>query len=119
MLRFLTSLTSRPLVDKQQKRGEHVENMKFSLDTQQSFMFLYLLTFFVFCFYPLEGQTYQAVFTSKFQVSLHFWQSWPTVQTGHSQVSIFPVLINVKFPRENIYPLFHLSVFSWTFLGVF
>ena len=37
-----------------------------------------------FVVYLLEGQTYKAVFismtiTSKFEVSLHFWRSWPTV----------------------------------------
>ena len=30
---------SGPLEDKQQKRGENVENIKFSLDTQLNFMF--------------------------------------------------------------------------------
>jgi hypothetical protein len=30
---------SGPLVDKQQKSGEHVENIKFSLDTQRYFIF--------------------------------------------------------------------------------
>ena len=35
--------TSGPLVDKKQKRGEHVENTKFSLDTQiEGLRFLYI-----------------------------------------------------------------------------
>jgi hypothetical protein len=49
-----------PLVDKQQKRGEHVENIKFSLDTQLIFMFSTCPPLFVV--YPIEGQMYQAVF---------------------------------------------------------
>jgi hypothetical protein len=44
---FPTFLTSGPLVNKQQKRGEYVENIKFSLDTQLNFI---LSTFSpVFC----------------------------------------------------------------------
>ena len=37
--RFSTFLTSSPLADKQQKMGEHVENIKSSLDTLLNFMF--------------------------------------------------------------------------------
>ena len=62
---------SGPLVDKQQKRGENVENIKSSLDTQLNFMFSTLSP----VVNHLEGQTSQAIFllsTSKFEVSLRF-----------------------------------------------
>ena len=48
--------TSSPLGDKQQKMGENVENIKFSLDTQLNFMFSTYSPFFVV--YSIEGQTY-------------------------------------------------------------
>ena len=54
-----------PLVDKQQKMDEHVENIRFSLETQLNVSRIISMTI-----------------TSKFEVSLHFWQSWPTV--GHA-----------------------------------
>ena len=44
---FLTFLTSGPLADKQQKRGEKVENIKFSLDTQLIFFVFYMFTRFL------------------------------------------------------------------------
>ena len=54
-------------MDKQQKMGEHVENIKFSLDTQLNFMFSTCSP--VFCCLNARG----------LEVSLHFWRSWPTV----------------------------------------
>ena len=57
---FPTFLTSGPLVDKQQKTGELVENIKFSLDNQLNFLFA---TFsLVFCFYPLKGLRFLYIF---------------------------------------------------------
>ena len=58
---------SGPLAQKQQKMGENVENIKFSLDTQLNFMFSTCSP--VFCCLSARG----------LEVSLHFWQSWPTV----------------------------------------
>ena len=55
-------------MDKQQKTGEHVENIKFSLDTQLNFMFSTCSP--VFCCLSARG----------LEVSSHFWQSWPTVR---------------------------------------
>ena len=64
--------TSNPLADKQQKTGENVENIKFSLDTQLNFMFSTFSP--VFC----------CLSARRLEVSLHFWQSWPTV--GHHRI---------------------------------
>ena len=49
-----------PLVDKQQKIGENVENIKFSLDTQLKFMFSTCSP--VFVIYPLEGLRFLYIF---------------------------------------------------------
>ena len=46
-------------MDKQQKTGENVENIKSSLDAQLNFMFSTFSPFFVV--YPLEGQTSEKV----------------------------------------------------------
>ena len=43
---------SGPLGDRQQKMGEHVENIKFSLDTQLNFMFTFSP---VFCCLSARG----------------------------------------------------------------
>ena len=48
-------------MDKQQKMGENVENLKFSLDTQLDFMFLHVHV----------GPDVKGFFT--------FWRFWPTV----------------------------------------
>ena len=61
-------------MDKQQKTGENVENIKFSLDTQLNFMFSTCSP--VFCCLSARG----------LEVSLHFWQSWPTVHRLHNQI---------------------------------
>jgi hypothetical protein len=61
-------LTSGPLVHKQKKKGENVENIKFSLDTHLNFMFSTCSP--VFCCLSARG----------LEVSLHFWRSWPTVR---------------------------------------
>ena len=65
-------------MDKQQKTGEHVENIKFCLDTQLNFMFSTYSPVF-YCL-SARGLDVSVTITSKFEVSLHFWQSWPTVQ---------------------------------------
>ena len=54
-------------MDKQQKMGENVENIKFGLDTQLNFMLSTCSP--IFCCLSARG----------LEVSLHFWQSWPTV----------------------------------------
>ena len=59
--------TLNPVADKQQKTVEHVENIKFSLDTQLNFMFSTCSP--IFC----------CLSTRRLEVSLYFWQSWPTV----------------------------------------
>ena len=48
--------TSSPLVDQQQKKGEHVENIKFSWVSKLNFMFSTCSPGF-FVVHPLEGQT--------------------------------------------------------------
>ena len=75
-------LTSGALADKQQKRGENVENINFSLDTQINCMFS---TFsHIFCNLSSRGPDGFFLSKSKFEVSLHFWRSWPTVgRTTH------------------------------------
>ena len=55
-----------PLVDKQQKRGEHVENIKFSLDTQLNFMFSTCPP--LFCCLSTRGPDV----SSRFSLSLRF-----------------------------------------------
>ena len=46
--------TSSPLADKQQKTGEHVENIKNSSVSRLNLMFLHVHPFFIV--YPLDGQ---------------------------------------------------------------
>ena len=46
-------MTSGPLADKQQKMGDHVENIKFSLDTQLNLMFFTFPS--VFCCLSARG----------------------------------------------------------------
>jgi hypothetical protein len=64
------------LKDKQQKKGEHVENIKNSLDTQLNFIFSTCSP--VFCCLSLRGPDVSSLFllsltiTSNFEVSLHF-----------------------------------------------
>ena len=52
---FPTFLTSGPLADKQQKMGEHVENIDFCLDTQLNFMFSTCLSVCLFLFFFAKG----------------------------------------------------------------
>ena len=40
---------SGPLADKQQKMGEHVESIEFSLDIQLNFVFLHVDPFLLMC----------------------------------------------------------------------
>ena len=49
-----------PLVDKQQKTSEKVENIKFSIDTQINFMFSTCSPIFVV--YSLEGLRFLYIF---------------------------------------------------------
>ena len=64
-------------MDKQQKTSEHVQNIKFSLDTQLNFMFCTCSPFFV---YQLE-------------VSLHFWRSWSTVRQSGAAVELADIIL--------------------------
>ena len=70
---------SGPLVDKQQTTCENVEIRKFSLGTQVNLMFSTCSP--IFCCLSARG----------LEVSLHFWQSWPTVwhaaNSNQAQVS--------------------------------
>ena len=50
------------------KKGESVEDIKFSVDTQLNFIFSTFSP--TFCCLSARG----------LEVSLHFWQSWPTVR---------------------------------------
>ena len=59
---------SGPLMDKQQKMCEDVENIRFSLDTHLNFMSYTCSP--IFCCLSARG----------LEVSLHLWQSWPTVR---------------------------------------
>ena len=92
-------------VDKQQKMGKNVENIKFSLGTQLNFMFSTWLP--VFVVYPLECLRFLYIFGDPGLTC-----AIPVIKTGYIKRSQWYAELAILRPFLAIFPQTTLSTFT-------